>query len=83
MQCWLNFPIKSLLVHRAKPNLGQNYVTLSDDLLSEIFLEMLFKIGIQNCQFSQQIYLRNNGQFAPNLSQNYATLYRHLFGGAQ
>ena len=44
---------------------------------------MLFKIGIQNCQFSQQIYLRNNGRFAPNLSQNYATLYRHLFGGAQ
>ena len=41
MQCWSTFPINSLLVDRAKLNLGKNYATLSDDLLSEIFFEML------------------------------------------
>ena len=37
MQCWSTYPINSLLVERAKPNLDQNYATVSDDLLSEIF----------------------------------------------
>ena len=68
---------------RAKPNLCQNYATLSDDLLSEIFLLLLQYRTQQaqksNSQFSQKISLGGNGQFGPNLSQNYATLYKDLF----
>ena len=37
MQCWSTFLTNFLLVGWAKPNLGQNYATLSADLLSEIF----------------------------------------------
>ena len=37
MQCWSTSPKDFLLVDRVKPNLDQNYATLSDDLLSEIF----------------------------------------------
>ena len=92
MQCWSTFPINSLLVDRAKPNLCQNYATLSDDLLSDIFLILLQYRTQQaqksNSQFSQKLSLGRNGQFGPNLSQNYATLYKDLFemlqnGGAQ
>ena len=87
MQCWSAFPINSLLVDRANPNLGQNYAALSDDFLSEIFFEMLLLDRKQqahksNSQFSQKISLGKNGQYGPNLSQNYATLYKDLLGGA-
>ena len=55
----------------------------NDDLLSEISLLLLQYRTQQaqksNSQFSQKLSLGRNGQFGPNLSQNYATLYKDLF----
>ena len=78
----VNFPKK--FPFGGKGNLRPIWAKTMQSCLMVFSLIIFFKKGsmiehsgetIVTGNFHQKIYLRENGQFGPNLSQNYATLY--------